>query len=300
MADEPVQAQPNTPVGAPQSPPAGQTHQVPHPSIPPGGSPVTEPPVEPVVQPGTQEPAQQTAAPAPVQAPAPAQAPPLTPPQTPDPVQAEPVAYDPIGNVALDAAAKIVQEAGFNPIALSNELYQTGRLSDTTVQALEQKLGAEQVALLTTTYHAEIKKEQDAAEARNQEVYKVVGGKETWDALAQWTTTPEAGLSPEAADEYNAMLAAGGVQAKLAARALKEAYMASPGFKENTPNTMVQGDDPAPTGHTIEPISRLQYVDEKRKAIRSGDATKVAQLEARAQYTLKHAAAQWRLRPLQS
>jgi len=289
MADEP-----QAPVGAPESPPAAQTHQVPNPSIPPGGSPVTEPPVEPIAQPVAQEPA-----PAPVQDPVqePVQDPVPEPPQEPP---QEPQQYEPTGNPALDAAAKIVNEAGFDPVALSNELYQNGKLSDTTVQALEQKLGAEQVALLTTTYHAEIKKEQDAAEARNKEVYDIVGGKEAWDQLAQWTTTPEAGLSPEAANEYNAMLAAGGVQAKLAAHALKEAYMASPGFKDSTPNTMVQPDAAAPSSHAVEPISRRQYVDEKRKAIRTGDAAKVAQLEARAQYTLKHAASQWRLQPLQN
>jgi hypothetical protein len=209
--------------------------------------------------------------------------------------------YEPVGVPALDAAAKIVQEAGFDPVAVSNELHANGKLSDTTLQALESKLGAEQVALLASTYHTEIKKVQEEAEARNNAVYTEVGGKEAWDAIAQWTTTPEAGLTPDAAQEYNELLAAGGVKALLAAKALKEAYMASPGFKtQNTePNTIVTPDSAVPASPAIETISRRQYVDEKRKAIQAGDAATVAKLEARAQYTMKNAPAQWRLTPLQ-
>ena len=273
-------------VTSPEVPAGGHTPVTPTPSIDPVVAPSVEPVTAPIVEPVTVQPSPEPA-PEPV----------------PEPVTepvAEPVAYEPIGNTALDAAAKVVAEAGFDPVVISNELFEQGKLSDTTLTNLENKLGKEQVALLASAYSAELTKLQAASDARNQSVYDQVGGKETWDAIALWTTTPEAQLSKEAAAEYNSMLAKGGVQAQLAATALKEAYMASPGFGAAQPTQMVQGDQPAPPANAVEPISRRQYVDEKRKAINSGNAAAVAALEARANFTMKHAAAQWRLTPLQS
>ena len=283
-----------TPVGAPEAAPAVQTQQTPSPSIPPGGSPVTEPPVELIVQEPTQvsTPAPE---PEPVSEPTPEPAP------EPEPQATAPVDYESPQQQALDAAGEMLSSKGIDPRAVMDELVQGGKLSPEREAELVTALGREQAILLLNTFktaHKEITRE---SQQRIDDVYNVVGGKAEWDKIAAWTATPEAGLSDEAAEAYNAMLAAGGVQAQLAANALKEAYMATPGFKEQgTQSIMVQPDAvPAPQS-AMETISRRQYVDEKRKAIRTGDAAKVAQLEARAQYTLKHAASQWRLQPLQN
>jgi hypothetical protein len=148
--------------------------------------------------------------------------------------------------------------------------------------------------LLTATYKAEVTTAKSKAEARNNAVYSVVGGKESWDAIAQWTTTPEAGLDEAAAAEYNKMLASGGVQAELAAKALKEAYMASPGFKQANP-TMTEPTGVVPAAPAVEPVSRRQYTDQRKKAIREGNAAEVAALDARARHTMQSLPDQWRL-----
>ena len=276
--------------------PITQQHNAEAPDVPAGGQPVADP--TPTIPQQTASVTEPVNAPEPVTEPVQVDpAPQVTEPEQPQqPVQ--PVAYEPTGNTALDAAAKIVSEAGFDPAAVSDELNTNGKLSDQTLLALEGKLGKEQVALLASTYNTEIKKIQEKAQAEVNAVYTEVGGKETWDAIAQWTTTPESGLDKQAAQEYNAMLSAGGVQALLAAKALKEAYMASPGFTATQPNTLVTADSAVPAQPVIETISRRQYVEEKRKAMSVGDAATVAKLEARAHYTRKNVPNQWRMTPL--
>lgn len=284
---QPVQAQPvqpaqpapvMIPVDAPPAAPTPEVVVVPQPAQP-VSQPVTQP-VQPVITAPEPTPAAQTQ--------------PDPTPTIPTPAPVAPVPYQDIGIPALDAAAKLVAAHGFDPVVLSQEIQTQGELSAPTRAALEAKLGADQVTLLASTYTSEIKNAETQANARNQAVYDAVGGKETWDALAEWTTKPEAGLSPEAADAYNEMLAAGGVQAELAAKALKEAYMASPGFKQNNP-AIVTPDAAVPAQTQVQAISRRQYTEQRKAAIRTGNAAEVAALDQRARLTMEKLPEQWRV-----
>jgi hypothetical protein len=268
------------------------------------------PAVAPAAAPATPAAATATPAVAPAAAPAtPAVAPAAAPVEPAAPLQASPVApavapvapvvvpYTKTGNQALDAAAKIVSNQGFDPIALSKEITEQGDLTPESRAALEAKVGVEQTAILTSTYRSEVKNAQAAADSKNQAVYDAVGGKEQWDAIAKWTTTEGAGLSTEAANDYNTMLAAGGVQASLAARAIKEAYMASPGFKQDNP-VIVQADGVVPVQSVVAPISRPQYITERKKAVREGNATAVQSLDNRATHTMNNIPDQWRVKSI--
>lgn len=249
-------------------------------------APAPEPaPAEPVA------PAVEPSAPAPAPEPAPEPAP--DPEPTPEPAP-EPVKAPVTGNSALDAVATVLSDNGFDPTAISQEMVQSGQLSEQTKASLEEKLGAAQVSLLMNTYNTEVTNIKSAAEQKRQAVFSVVGGEEQWNAIAEWTKTAESGLSQEAADDYNKMLAAGGVQAELAANALKEAYMATPGFKQNNP-TMESADSVVPAQPNVEPISRRQYVEQRKAAVRTGNASEVTALDSRAKHTMDNLPGQWRM-----
>lgn len=271
----------------------------PMPSAPPSQEPSTaqEPtPVQAPVQTPAQGPDQNPVTP-PAQEPAPTGVPPEgdtgTVPAEPS-VEPAPAEYTPTGNKALDAAAKLVSAQGFNPTELSKELSEHGDFTDQTRKSLTEKFGEEQVDILAATYTSEVSKMKSTQAEAVSLVHNAVGGQETWDKIAAWTATEEAGLSDEAANSYNQMLNAGGVQAELAARALKEAYMASPGFKQENPN-MQQPDTSVPPAPAVEAISRPQYTKERKKAVREGNAALVEQLDARARHTMDNLPSQWRI-----
>lgn len=204
------------------------------------------------------------------------------------------------GNNIFDSAISVVAEAGIDPNGVYKEFSETGTLTPESRKELVEKLGEAKVATLEAAVQAEHAKETQAAEAKVHAVYEFLGGKDgrqagekLWGEIAAWTKTAASGLSQEAAAEYNDMLAAGGVRAQLAAKALKEAYMSSPGFTQ--PANTLQGDTPAAPA-AIETISRVKYVEEKGKAMREGRAEDVAKLEARARLTMEKHPEHWRRR----
>lgn len=234
--------------------------------------PVVEPVEQPVVQP-VQEPVIQPAIEPVVQ--------PVT----------EPIKEVPNATFA-DSASATLTEAGLNPDEIVQAVNaNNGEVSVELYNTLVSKLGAAKADLLVSGYKQEVQNRTALQDAENNKVFDLVGGKAEWDKIVDWTKTDTSGLSKEAAVVYNEMLAAGGVKAALAAKALKEAYMASPGF-EPTPNLM-QGDGLAPAIGT-QLISRAEYTTEKQKAFRNNDGAAVQALEARAKYTMQNHANIWR------
>lgn len=249
----------------------------------------------------------------PAPAPAPAPAAPPQPEPAPAPAQpapaapAEPVALpaepapeptpEPIpmpektGNAFFDGAAETLHGAGVNPVTVAEEVREHGSLTAETKADLVEKLGAGQVAMLEAGLQAEKQTVADTVEKANQAVYAEAGGEETWNKIADWTRQADCGLTQEGKDSYNEMLAAGGVQAQLAVRALKEAYMNSPGFKQDA--DLVTG-DAVPNNEGIQAIARATYTAEKQKAIRSNDAAAVQALEQRARWTMENQPNVWR------
>ncbi len=192
----------------------------------------------------------------------------------------------------FSTASETLKEAGFNPEEVAQRINDNeGKISSELYSEMYQKLGKTQADLLVSgfkTNYADIIAKQEVEKSK---VYDVVGGEDMWQKIAAWTATEEAALEPEAAKVYNEMLAAGGVKAALAANALKEAYMASPGFTA-APN-LVTGDSTPPAAG-VEPISRSEYTNKKREAFNSNDGVAVASLEARARFTMEQHPNLWR------
>jgi len=206
----------------------------------------------------------------------------------------EPVVTPPVVQTTdfYETASTTLTEAGFVPADVAAKIRDNGgKVSPELYAELSGKLGKVTTDLLAQGY--EVKRADLVAkqEVENEKVYTEVGGKDAWEAISAWTQTDASGLSKEAADAYNEMLAAGGVKAALAAKALKEAYMASPGFTQE-PNLVTGDSTPAPTG--VVPISRAIYVAEKQKAIYANDSATIASLEARARFTQANHANIWR------
>ena len=227
-------------------------------------------PVAPVPSPAIPEPA-----PAPVPEPAPEPAP-VIPPAT-----------------AIDAAESLLQAQGFDVAQVTNQLIQNGKLDDATQEQIVSKFGQAQALIMLDTFKSARTAAEAQAKVAIQSVHDTVGGEDTWNKIAEWTATPEAGLSDDAADMYNEMLASGGVRAELAAKALKEAYMAAvPGFN-NTP--LAEPTGVVPPTSAIQAISRPQYIKDRQTAVRDGDQVLVESLDARATHTMEHAPNQWRV-----
>jgi len=250
-----------------------------------------EQPVKPV------QPAEPVVAPVVEEAPAVPVVEPVVPVEPAAPVVEEPVVEAPVyakpeatGNKFFDSAANVLHDAGFDTTAISQEVGTNGSLTDETRAALVAKLGESQVSMLESG----LEQERTSAHAANKPardlVYNEAGGEAMWKAIEEWTTTEGCGLTPDGEKEYNQMLAAGGMQAQLAVKALKEAYMASPGFVQ--PAKLEGADGVVPAGQ-VDAISRAIYIKEKADAIKANDAVTVAALEARARYTMANLPTQW-------
>ena len=258
--------------------------------------PVGVAPVEPAVTPPA-EPA--TAAPVePVQPAAPVEPAPVVPevPAIPEPPVApapEVPAYVPETYTNfMEAADKLLTDKGIDTKSLAATIDAAdGKVTDEVRGILVDKLGAAQATVLISGYETEHAAATASVNAEANKVFDVVGGKEMWDKMAAWAASPEAKLTEEARQSYNTMLSLGGVQAALAAEAIKGAYMQSPGFTQDP--TLLTGDKQpnAPTG--IEPISRSVYMTEKTKAINENNGVEVQSLEARARFTKEHHTAAW-------
>lgn len=192
----------------------------------------------------------------------------------------------------MEAANSVLTAKGINTDALARSIEAAdGVVTEEIRTILVDKLGAAEATVMISGFETEYSNASTSISTEANKVYDVVGGKEEWNKIAEWTKTPEAGLTPEAKDAYNSMLQQGGVQAELAAKAIKEAYMASPGFTQD-PNLM-PADSNANPAVTMETISRSVYVSEKQKAIRENDGVAVAKLEERARFTKENNKDQW-------
>ena len=186
------------------------------------------------------------------------------------------------------SAQTILDKAGLDSASVVKRIEDANGIVSPELRAeIAGKLGEAETTVLLNGLATELGNVESAQKKEADVIYDIVGGKESWDKLAAWTATAESGLSEEAANDYNAMLAQGGVQAQLAAKALMEEYMASPGFEK--PATLIDGDGTPEAHSTVESISRREYTKEKKKAVYENDAVKVDALEKRARYTMdKH------------
>ena len=124
-------------------------------------------------------------------------------------------------------------------------------------------------------------------------VYDAVGGEDAWTEIAAWTASDKSSITKEQESAYNSMLAQGGEQAVIAAQKIKEAYMSDPNTTIPA-NNALQGDTGVPPVGGLQPISRAEYLSEKKAAVNNNDAVAVDTLEKRAKFTMAHHESLWR------
>lgn len=216
------------------------------------------------------------AAPAAAQAPAPAAPLPGVPAPAapaPEPAAAAPAPATPEPDLAA-AGFESTDDAGLN-LALRFVASKGLKADDPAIQAardgdfalLKAKLSTmgdkatgwqEHIALAEAAYE----RAQAQATARNAEVEKavfsVVGGKEQWDTIAAWAGQQ---ATPEEKAQINAALAAGGIQAKAAAKYLLDVFTASGQAPSKAPANPAKdnaaGGSPAGSGA----LTARQYAD---------------------------------------
>ena len=110
-----------------------------------------------------------------------------------------------------------------------------------------------------------------------------------WQGIIDWIASGESGLTKEGGEAYNKMLAEGGVQAELAAKELSNMFKQSPGFTQNADLTKA---DQVAQPQGIEPISRMDYVNQLDKIVREeGEYSPAAEaLHKRREFTLRQGA----------
>lgn len=167
--------------------------------------------------------------------PTPAPAAPVVPP-APAPAEAM-VEYEPTGNVGLDLALKFVGERGLgaeHPAMVAARAGDFGILTATLAQMGTKAQGYEAMVALAKQAFEQTSATNAARAAKDLEtVHKIVGGAENWSAIKTW-----AGATADADEKaaINAALAAGGVQATMAASYLAGLYSRATGIpKEGKP-----------------------------------------------------------------
>lgn len=183
---------------------------------------------------------------------------------TDQPAEADGVEYESTGDTGLDMALQFIGKAGITSAHPGMQAAQKGDFSILKAAlAAKGVQGWEQfVALGEDAY----KRAEAATEAKQQTLTKLVhdsvGGAQEWGAIQQWAA---ANAEPSEKAEINAMLNAGGLQAKQAARYLAECYNKANNV-ERTPvdptRNAAAGGIPAPnTG----PLSPREYSNEVAK-----------------------------------
>lgn len=199
---------------------------------------------------------------------------PATPaPATPEPAQ--PAKFEPTGDPLLDTALDYVAGLG---IGSDDPVIEAARDGD--FGPLESKLASlgakakdkdRYIALAKRAYEDVMKQ----AEAKNAEVasivYTTVGGEANWAAIQTWASAQATDAEKE---QINAAFAAGGLQAKAAAKYLAEAFARA--GRPGVPKAAAAKPEAAAAPTGVEPLTAREYarqVDELSRKHRGGDVS---------------------------
>lgn len=179
-------------------------------------------------------------------------------------VEAKPVA---------DQTTELVTAAGIDPATMAKELAETGEVSPHTLKALVEEHGEAVAKLLVDSARGIQKEAKEKVEQANKDIFATVEeafaleegqGKEGFSELAKWTRE---NASEEELAGFNAMLNAGGFQAKLAIQTLANAYQGNPQYTQDADLTSGDGTG----GETGKPITASDYATELDKLLESGE-----------------------------
>lgn len=172
------------------------------------------------------------------------------------------VVYDPSGDAGLDIALKFVGKLGYGPDHAAMVAARSGDLSLIRAELAtkgEKAAGwQEHVALAEQA----INRQKDAAVKQQAEVGAMVqgiaGGKEAWAAVQSWAS---ANATAEEKASINAQFAAGGLQAKMAAQYLCNAYNRAAGVTKEPKAAASANAGAQPGAATNGPMSAKEYAD---------------------------------------
>lgn len=194
--------------------------------------------------------------------------------------------FEPTGNSYIDEALGSLHEGGVDFEKAFSKFAESGDEADIDMAYIESVIGKAATYGILAGVKAENQKIEQEAAATARAVHEAAGGKEMWDGVCEWIASGKSGLTKEGWEQYNDMLASGGVQAELASRELSRMYQQSPGFTQ--PATLLQGDATAqPSG--IEPITRREYAEQLEQVVREkGENSHEAQvLHKRREFALQ-------------
>ena len=175
-----------------------------------------------------------------------------------------------------------------------------GKVDLDTMVALKEKHGDAIASLIADQIKGIHTERSEAASKRDTEVYDQVKeafkditsdpeqtGESMWTELATWTkgeTEGQPNVSNDHRAEINAMLAQGGLAAKLAVQELTTAFKESIGKNEFQEAALLDGDAQAPSGSGKD-ISKFEYNAELNKLTNAGhqygESREIAALDAR-------------------
>jgi len=185
-------------------------------------------------------------------------APPAAPPE--DVPEGAIVEYEPTGDTGLDLALQFIGKAG---IASGHPAIVAAASGDFSILkatlAAKGLQGWEQfVALGEDAYKRNQAKSEEKANALKALVHQAAGGAEQWAEIQKWAS---ANADPDEKAEINAMLNAGGLQAKQAARYLAECYAQANNVEVNPADPTRAAGRGSPAADNG-PLSPRQYADE--------------------------------------
>lgn len=194
------------------------------------------------------------------------------------------VSFTPTGHVGMDLALEYFGKLGFK--LEDAELDQAGKGNFSYLEAKlatlgDKAKGSEKYVELAKTAVKEIQDKQTAAvEERRKAVYDVVGGKETWEAIAAFA---QQNADPAEIADIRKALSSGGIGARLMAQHLHELYNKSNPEKRPAPaTTQAAATAPASAALTLDGYRKeLNELAAKVGVARVQDSPEYAQLRQR-------------------
>lgn len=199
-------------------------------------------------------------------------------------IQDQPVKYS---EDTAEQMREFITNVGYDAGEVQAFLFEHGRLPDDVVNALKEKHGeaisnmiVSQINDQKTAYEQKIEKQDKALFTQIEEEFKGIteqSGEETWKELKEWAGK---NLADEK-DELNAMLAAGGLQAKSAIEYLVGKFKSSDDYVQ--PAILETGDG-LDDSFKAEALSKEGYNEELDKLLDKGfsyESVEVQRLQRR-------------------
>ena len=204
------------------------------------------------------------------------------------------VTVEETGVEAFDSVGKMLAEKGVeNAQEILDGFVETGEVSLEHKAAMIEALGEgvasmafKQLEDTANAMIAEAKKDTNEALDYANQLFNGEDPQTTWGQIKEYIRTPEAGFSEADIATMNSMLAQGGLAAKLVFDKIHAVYTKD--ANNSVPGQLLEG-DAGVTGGTFEPISRLDYTFQMRKAVNEygEDSFQVKELNRRRTLTMR-------------